>query len=586
MKHLRYQILLPIIVLMANVAFSQEGNQVFSKGYNHSVERMAPLQDGTWLLLSKYSPLPGAIYVDTMTVYHVDSTGKLLKEINLQPPVQYETMTIESFLALPDGSFAVCYSGGDCDAGGYGFYLEKRDTTGQLHWTRTLPEGYYYYEMGISPDSNILFCTGETNLKLSSADGHTIWEKTFNDGYGYDYLFVPGSEDMLMVDQIGFRYYRLDSSGGNAEYTLTTSEPYSPSQGSIGELFTDGEGTFYAISYYEKKLLWFKDDLQAEALATFKNLPISYSCGHGGVYALIRKNFNATRLVFVAADGDTTLVHQFPDTGIRPILVNAQGNGFALAGGYCSGPDYPEYPEYTFAGRSQAWFRFYPNYQLDSIIQTPELHISRIIQHDEIHYTSFWSPGPFPAELYHFSGGNFEILVTNGGNLPVHTFWLNIAFGPNVNTWWCPPSSAHQIKYTIASLMPGDSTWVDFGDIQAVSQEEIPDAFCFWTSAPNYFPDFVPTNDVYCKERVVSVGEVIEEKISLYPNPVSDELYIRWPSENAISADWYITDLFGRIILKGHTSDLNVDPIHMTSLTPGVYVFNVASFSEKIIVSR
>jgi hypothetical protein len=586
MKRHQHHFLLPLFVLLINVSFAQEGSQVYSKGYNHSVESMAPLQDGTWLLLSKYSPLPGAIYADTMTVYHVDSIGNVLKEINLQPPVQYETMTIEFFKALPDGSFAVCYSGGDCDAGGYGYFIEKRDTTGQLHWTRTLPEGYYAFEMAISPDSNILVCTGEINLKLSSTDGHTIWELPFHDGYGYDYLFVPGSENILMVNQIGFSYYRLDSTSGQPEYNLAASEPYTPSQGSIGELFTDGAGTFYAISYYEKKLLRFKDDLQPEVMATFKHLPISYSCGHEGVYTLIRRNFNATRLVFVAEDGDTTLVHQFPDTGIRQSHIYYQPNGFALAGGYGSGPHYTEYPGLTYAGRSQAWFRFYPDYNLDSIIQTPDILISRIVQRDEIQYTSFWSPGPFPANLHHFSGGDFEMLVTNGGNLPVHTFWLNIAFGPNINTWWCPPSSAHQIKFNIAPLMPGDSIWVDFGDIQASSQEEIPDAFCFWTSAPNYFPDFVPTNDVYCKERTVSVGKVVEEKITLYPNPVADELYINWPSENEGSADWYIADMLGQIVLKGHNSDLNADPIPVSGLAPGVYIFNAASFSEKIIVSH
>ena len=576
-----------ILIFWFYQANAQQGREIFSKGYNSTPAEIERYEDGTWLFITLHSQIPGEIYQDTFTVYHTDSTGRILRSFELTPPRNFENFVIEDLVALPGERFVAVYSGGDCDAGGYGYYAESRDTSGQLLWLTQLPKGYAFQAIGIGIDSNILISFDAFVIKYSASDGSILWEAEHNDTYTYDVIIVPGTEDILLVDHTGLKYFRQDTVSGEITYHLQAFKPLEVSQGIIGELLADGDSLFYAYKYAEKKILRFKQDLQPTVFATLTKQLRDMESGNNGVYSIIQENLTSYKLYFIDSSGNQLLLKHFKDSVLRPIKLLHQPDGIGLIGSYGSGPELPLLPGYKYVSRSQAWFNYFPKNEFDEPSDSIDLAITNILQQDSIYYETYWSPGPFPAYLSDFEGGNFRIEITNHGRKTVRSCWMNIAFGANENTWFCPPVSVKQLFLDNLELLPGGSTWVEFGDIYAYSQAEVPDQYCFWTSAPNHFPDDFPDNDAFCLDRIVAVHEIYEDLFSLFPNPADETLYVEWKEDYAAHQPWVISDLYGRLLLRGQriASD-GIETISLHNVPSGLYTFHSGPFSNMIFVQH
>ena len=79
-----------------------------------------------------------------------------------------------------------------------------------------------------------------------------------------------------------------------------------------------------------------------------------------------------------------------------------------------------------------------------------------------------------------------------------------------------------------------------------------------------------------------SIFNVDNDEIMIYPNPVSDKLYVYYKNKDILSIK--ITDITGRII-KGNniTSGISVFEIDLSNLTSGVYFIEIDTENSKII---
>ena len=65
--------------------------------------------------------------------------------------------------------------------------------------------------------------------------------------------------------------------------------------------------------------------------------------------------------------------------------------------------------------------------------------------------------------------------------------------------------------------------------------------------------------------------------LQLSPNPATEEVQLEFGSYG--EADYTVTELSGRVLLKGFTT--SGSKINITNLTPGMYIINLSQQGEK-----
>jgi len=384
------------------------------------------------------------------------------------------------------------------------------------------------------------------------------------------------------------KYYRQVFIQGDLFYILEAAENIQQDFGTIGGFKTAGDGIFYAQKYYDRQIIRFRSNLKAKVFLSTPQSFLDMSPGPGGLGLLKMKDVNTYQVLFYDSTGVKLSEFQSDDSGLRPERMKCFPEGFALAGSYGSGPASKYNPDHHYTGRGQGWFRYFPEYNFEDIPSPISLAVTDIIQQAPIAYDSVWSLGwDFEGFLHSFVGGGFSLNITNTGNEPVYSFWVNIAFDLSLNTWFCAPFMVKQLYVDQIVLLPGESSWIDFGDIEAYNQENIPKQFGFWTSGNNSKPDFHPEDDVYCMDRILATKENSETTISIYPNPANTELNILCPSNQSSSSSWKLIDVTGRIVTSGNLkNNYGIETIETTSIPPGIYYFRMDHYSKPIIIQH
>jgi hypothetical protein len=107
----------------------------------------------------------------------------------------------------------------------------------------------------------------------------------------------------------------------------------------------------------------------------------------------------------------------------------------------------------------------------------------------------------------------------------------------------------------------------------------------YFNPCEGYTSPIVRSNRI--KALGVSDQEEVNGKISLYPNPVKDELNIRIHLEEDEVAEWTLQNIKGQLIQSGSLKNNN--PIDLSHLSQGVYfiqlkVNNQLVKTDKLIV--
>ncbi|HZV69649.1 MAG TPA: T9SS type A sorting domain-containing protein [Saprospiraceae bacterium] len=489
---------------------AQNFDAVISEKFDTEIFDFGRLSDGKWIFAVKISPLPDALALPdalediSLAVIITDSLGVQIKTIPVPFIFTEERYEIRDLFILPNDEFIVMDVGGDCDSDLSEGALQKLDTTGKVLWSFHVGTYASFNTSGTTPDGNIIgfydkWIYGNWIRSISSLTGTTLWESNLDSIPFRSILIMPGTDNLLVGDEEGLKIYKKHTSGSDIKYILNQSQDIAMNSGFITQMVSAGDGLFYALKSDTREIIRFRDDLIPEVILTCPANTAFFPKPNGLGLASYKFGIIQEYLIY-----DTLWVKKdsikIDWPGVKPRLYGAFDDGLALVGKYTSGANTPDYPDdLYYSGRRQGWFDFYKDYHLKETDEIFSLSIKEMIEEDSIIIDSFYSPGPdYDGYLYSFSGGNYKLKIVNTGNQPVDSFWVNTVFNYLTNYWWCSPASATQRKYIIPKLFPGDSTWVEFGDFDAILQRVLPVNFCFWTSGPNQHPDFIPEDDLYC----------------------------------------------------------------------------------------
>src|SRR5688572_25038510 len=246
MKSYRYGFIL-ICVLLQVPGFSQNLESIS----NVYINELQPMSNKRWAIAGRELPgkPPGS---DTFALRILDSTGLTLKRIVINPYLSSGAELGQLFV-LPNDDLLIIYGQTGCDTNPSEWVMEKYDTMGQSIWYILLPMYLDPGKVWIAPDSNILFHVGANSLgyftKISSKTGEIIWEYEIPySEYSSSYIFVPGSEDILIGDKDGIKYFQQMINADTISYELIRSydipqETYH----SFSLLGTDGQGLFFGV---------------------------------------------------------------------------------------------------------------------------------------------------------------------------------------------------------------------------------------------------------------------------------------------------------------------------------------------------
>ncbi len=478
---------------------AQHINRVISEQFEIEIYDFGRLSDGKWIFAVKISPLPDALADISLAVIITDSLGVQIKTIPVPIIFPGERYEIRDLFILPNDEFLVMDVGGDCDSDLKNGALQKLDTTGAVLWSFRLSAYSSFTPTGTTPDGNIIGFHGNSIQTISPLTGATLWESKLDSISHKSILIMPGTDNLLVGDLEGLKIYKKDTVGTDIKYVLKYAHDIETNSGFITQLVSAGDGLFYALKSDPREIIQFRDDLIPKVILTCPTNTAFFPKPNGlGLvsykYGIIQE-YSIYDSLWVKKDS-----FKIDWPGVEPRRDGAYDDGLALVGKYTSGANAPAYPDdLYYSGRRQGWFDFYKNYHLEETDEIFSLSIKEMIEEDSIIIDSFYDQGPdYTGYIYSFSGGKFKVKILNTGNQPVDSFWLNTVFNEWTNYWFCAPASASQRKYIVPKLFPGDSTWIEFGDFNAILQRILPINFCFWTSGPDQHPDDIPEDDMYC----------------------------------------------------------------------------------------
>lgn len=564
--------------------------RIVSHLYNTVIYDIEPMTHGRWALAVKDSPVPLALGEDSLSIVILDSIGATEKRIIIDAFVQNERTVMGPIWILPNGEIVIRYGVGNCDTDIFEYALEKFDSTGASVWHLIFEDWYSPMSLSIAPDGNILYQWGVMLMKIDSETGEIMWEYGVTFDSPASYLFVPGTEDIILGDTSGLKYFSQVIIGDIYTYELTISEDMNLGTGFMTLLGIDEQNVFYGMDSETKEIYRFRKDLQPsfvmvmpDELNAFYN-KFSFSENQFA----IGLNFPDLEVRVYDTLGQWLHTYENDLAGLSVNDIELTEGGLAVSGNYQSGPTADDYPAFMYdQGREEGWFKFISNSTKEDTTTIVSLAVIDIEQLEAPVIDSFFSPGPEPGTLYNITGGKFRIQVTNTGNEEIHSFSVNIVFDYRINVWFCGPVSAGHIDFENQVINPGESIWVEFTDLLAEDQKIIPPQFCFWTSAPNNLPDGNPNDDMHCIDNLVSTQPIAENSFSISPNPANSEITLHWNSETTHDLIWKLIDVHGRVLKSGQlNNNSRVETIDVSSLSEGIYYFISDNGSGTVVIQR
>jgi len=559
------------------ISVAQNREIVTARGFNNMGWNVDSLPGNQWIFATISSLAEGSIYTDTITLWFCDSTGKVFNRITSLPAVQNEINQLDLLIGLADTSALIQYSGGDCDACCYTQVLEKWNKDGTLAWQKIEYKDPSPSIFSATKNKRLFAQKGYQILELDWNTGDTIWQYEYDNQYLTGIAFIPGTADFIAYRNEKISRYEMDTTGV-LKYNLKATLPYN---NMMYDFKVTKEGILYGREYGQiPKLVRFN-----AALSSFKEFTVTqylqdYTPIEDGVIMLLRPNNSNYELTIKDTLGHDTKIFTNPNNQLLGYKLKSNTFGFALTGQYTAGINDDK-------KSTQGWFRYFPEDSLNQHLQKFSVGITNINQRSPVNVDSTFYDNPdFMGYLHNINGGDFEMEVTNTGDQPVDSFWINTRFESAWFIWFCGLDMCKNVLYH-NHLDPGESAWVDFGDIYAINQFSLPGQYCFWTSGPSARPDDIPQDDSKCVDRIVSTHDLQKTSLSFYPQPASDEIIIsNLPDpNNALMAIIY--SLEGKIC-KTELLDMSQDHYYLSigDLPNGYYILKINQQVTSLVVAH
>jgi hypothetical protein len=162
---------------------------------------------------------------------------------------------------------------------------------------------------------------------------------------------------------------------------------------------------------------------------------------------------------------------------------------------------------------------------------------------------------------------------------------LNIRFERNAYMGICFSYPAQQRTFSGLNIGPGQSAWLEFGDVEAFGQLELPEKLCFWTSAPNAQPDALHEDDYACIASIVPTNAPSHTAWTCAPNPTSGLFTLQTPRFFAKNDTWQVFDATGQVLQAGQCpigeTMLSID---LDGVPAGVYCVRCQGQQERVVL--
>lgn len=583
--------LLPIfclLLLIAPALPAQIVDRSLSFGFVAAPLVVEPMGTDKWLVVGKGMPYRGS--VDRYFVQVFDQEGAVFSSV-LLPPQGGEISNVFDAWPLADGAFLIFIGSRPCDSGYDYTSLQKYTPDGQLIWTlygslynnTQLP---YYWK--IAPDGHLLGLYQDEMWKVDINNGSVLWKANLlglnTNPLPFYFDLLPGSEDFLGLGTHDFQIWKKYESPNGPFYSLSNS------------LVTDNyygfgfapNGWYYAWNFLNSHLERVNADLQFEMLNAFidvTSLP-QMAAVEDGLYFLGRKNDqNWLRKTDFLGENPVSL--PMPDRWLTGRSIAARGDSVVVVGTDGSGPKSAATYDYFYPENFQSlqlWLRTFTGPSPALSADTTNASVTGLQQLSGVDTLSQ------PETWHHYfslQGGDFQVQITNRGNTILEQVFVNFSYEAD-NYSFCPSTPAEQRLFTNLQLAPGDSTWIDFGDLAFPYLASLSSEFCFWTSAPNGRPDAIHEDDHYCAPATYTVPThtPADQTVKVVPNPARDYFQVV-AAAGLEEFTWHLHDATGRLVQSGiYPAGQSELTVSTQSLPDGFYFFRLHNYSGKLMVKH
>ncbi len=584
----RIYLLLFLSCILLQIVHAQTFECSLAAGISTSASLIEPYGDNKWLIAGRGEPEFGAYFQDTLFVAVVGDDGHIELRKNLSMPFE-EVHFFHDLLALPDGGILVSFESTLCDVAGYVLSVQRLDAQGNLLWEKT--NGFVFGETRppenwfIAPDGNLLGASYNQIWKVNPNSGDIIWKAVLegvNGGFlnPFEFELIPSTEDFFALGNPDFQLWKQSGPMQTPIYVL---EKLLETPSYYRYLGRAPNNWFYAWQVYPtNKIVRLNLDFQLDSLPInlIDHGQKDIAFGDEGFY-LTESSAGTHRIRRFNGNGQDPVDLHTNHQWLNPLAISAHKGYIGVIGEDGSGAtNWPIYNN-TCTG---AWVRSFQelNPMLSAI--TPDAAVIEVQQNTPVDTASLPN---FPVgNVYNFEGGDFKISITNSGAIPIEDICLNVVFGFN-QFYFCPYRPAKQIRYSNLNLAPGESTWLNFGDVLAEAQAEVPTEICFWTSSPNQQPDAVHENDRFCHPLtyVVAAKEPDFGAFSIAPNP-ADQFADLTFLEDVQGEPWQVFDALGRQMSAGICPARETLRLETAALPNGFYLFQVKNRVSKLLVQH
>ncbi len=561
-----------------------------SAGFVTTADIIKPFDDDKWLLAGRGEPEPGAYFHDRLFVAVIGFDGQIYLRKNLILPSE-EVHFLHDVLALPDGGILASFESTLCDVGGYMITVQRLSAQGNIMWSKSgtfsiggdrPPEHWF-----LAPDGNLLGAGFDKIWKVAPNSGDILWKADLQGASGgmvspFEFLPQVGTEDFYAIGNPDFQVWKRAGDSLAPIYVLEKSVEL---PGYRNRLTPSPLGGFYCVQHFPNdQIEWINPNLEIKVLpiTVASELIAGMTASSAGFYLAESPDNFSNRLRRFDLQGQNPVDLPAPSKWFGPQLLLAHNGQLAIAGTNKTGK---EFLGDDILQGTAAWLRGFPEASPSPVAPTLDVAVTEIKQLHPIKSDPFQiSPTMY---VYDLMGGDFQVKISNLGDIPINQVCLNTVFSHNLYYDVCFNISAKQKQFYNLNLVPGASLWLDFGDIGAYGQGSAPTEICFWTSSPDEQPDAIHENDRACHPASYTTGvqEHDNQQIALSPNPANDMLDISF-SENIGGEKWQIFDATGRLEGMGFCPKGQTMRLETGHLSNGFYLIQVGNSVVKFVVQH
>jgi outer membrane protein assembly factor BamB len=558
-----------------------ENSQGFGLSASPKILRTTPNQG--WFVVGESYPFPGP---DSLYILVYDNQANLQLRKTLKVP-QGERHYIHDAVVLPDGNYLIAFESTLCDVVGDQTILQKIAQDGSLIWEKISNWGETYalpHKLMVTPDGNVIGLRDNKFTKYDAQNGADLWTKDVSDqtesSYIFDCQLLPNSEDIILTVNSFLITLKKEGTPSNFNYIVENNLNFEPNYPAFIQQMGDWVVTYNPAFNFVARA---NSNGNIEILPVVADQIFDFKVVGDHIYWLGRMINGDNKIVKTDAAGLVLEEIKVNDKYLCGQKIAGNGNEIAVTGYDGYGPTSILDGEYNPQYLSTAnWFRINKGNSETILTDSMDVKITDIKQNSEVDVELFGDP---PNVFQNYSGGDFEVEITNNSLITLTEVYVNIRFGYNYFSAPCINRPGVQRFFSNLNLAPGASVWVTFGDVLAYGQEEAPNKFCFFTSIPNHVPDRKHGNDWKCFAANSGTKVPILENLSIYPNPVSDICTLNL-KESQTNSIWQLFDCNGKLVKNGATNYNKKLEISVDLLPNAIYFLKINNSMGRIVVMR